>query len=289
MLMGHCHLFPGGLTDAARDEFGIPGTPEHLHSFMLSCGFSRAQAISPVENPPSASVKARMDGDADGLDWLLGQPHVGVDENAALIATAAIVPHRADALAKLEKALSAGVRILKFHPIIMQSDPQNAASAPFWKMAQEARMSVTYHTGGGDWQWTDKHAHPQAAAELARRYGGLVVLMAHCGVFGQRHLFDETIAAAELPNVYLDTTAALIQVGPQRWRDALDRLGCEGIVYGNDYPWVTRESVERELEFLDNLGLAGDEREAILGGNLRRLVKRDRGCSPGRRAGGQVD
>ena len=100
-------------------------------------------------------------------------------------------------------------------------------------------------------------------------------MMAHCGVFGQRHLFDEAVAAAaELPNVYLDTTAALIQVGPRRWADAIDRLGCRQIVYGNDYPWVTRESVERELRFLDNLGLAGAEREAILGGNLLGLVRR---------------
>lgn len=280
MLMGHCHLFPGGLAADRRDEFGIPGTPPHLHSFMLSCGFSQAQAISPVENPPSASVNARIDGDADGLAWLLGQPHVGVDENSCLIATAAIVPHRADALAKLEKALSAGVRTVKFHPIIMQSDPLDAASAPFWERAAEARMAVTYHTGGGDWQWTSQHARPQAAAQLARRYGGLVVLMAHCGVFGEVDLFDEALAAAvELPNVYLDTTAALIQVGPRRWADAIDHIGCEKIVYGNDYPWVTRESVESELEFLDGLGLAGDEREAILGGNLRRLVRRDPGSS----------
>ena len=41
-VMGHCHLFPDGLWEARRDEWGIPGTSEHLAGFAKACGFDKA-------------------------------------------------------------------------------------------------------------------------------------------------------------------------------------------------------------------------------------------------------
>lgn len=271
-IMGHCHLFPRGLAEAATDRAAKPGTAEHLRLFIKACGFDRALAISPVEDPEDTAVKARIDG-ADGVEWLLCQPHVGTGTENPLIPAAAIVPSRSDALEKLRRARAAGVRVLKFHPIIMRSDPLEERSRAFWREAEKSRMPLTYHTGGGAWGWHDRDAHPAVAARLASRHEGLPIMMAHCGVFGRTDLFEEAVKEASArPNLYLDTTAALGRVGVDRWHKALDRVGVGKVIYGNDYPWVTRESVEEDLEFLGGLGLGAAEKEKILGGNLRALL-----------------
>jgi predicted TIM-barrel fold metal-dependent hydrolase len=273
MLMGHCHLFPGGLGEEKRDEWGVPGTAEHLELFMRSCGFDQAQVLAPHEGPADPSVMARIDG--GGLEWLLAQSHVGVSRDAPLQATATIRPDHPGALDKLRAALSAGVRILKVHALIMRCDTLHPSCEPFWRAAEEAALPVTYHTGAGGWGWETAATRPAACVELARRYPGLSILMAHCGVFGDVDEFAEAVSACEeRPNLLLDSTYALLEVSLSRWRDAVTRLGPGRIVYGNDYPWVTRESVQRELERVDILAPRAVDRTLILGGTMRALLER---------------
>jgi len=275
MILGHCHLFPGGLGEAKRDAYGIPGTSEHLHGFMRAFGFQQAQVIGPYENPADPAVKARGRPGTDSLTWLLEQPHVGVDGSSALLPAATITPHEPDAAERLLRAQALGVRMLKVHPIIMRTDPLSPECRAFFEEAQKGRMPIVCHTGGGKWGWTDQHSRPQVCAELARRYPDLPILMAHCGVFAGVDEFNAAVAACPAhPNLYLDATAALLPVGLDRWKRALDLLGAERVIYGNDYPWISREGFEQELLFIDSLGLSTEGKDLILGGNLTGLWQR---------------
>jgi predicted TIM-barrel fold metal-dependent hydrolase len=275
MLMGHCHLFPGGRGAARRDEFGIPGTTEHLHGFVRACGFRQAHALAPHDNPESYNLEACIRDGRDGLEWLLAQPFVGVDENAELIPAATIQPQAADAVRKLARARAAGVRTLKVHPLIQRFDPLDAACEPFFRAAEIAHMPTVWHTGGGNWGWPTVHSSVAVCAQVAARCPGLPILMAHCGVFGEVDDFELAISACEAqPNLYLDITSATVRIGKARWRAALERISVERLIYGNDYPWATVSSVQQELEFFESLGLSADERAGILGDNLRALCRR---------------
>ena len=89
-VMAHCHLFPGGFGPDRRDEFGVPGTAEHLAGFIAAVGFDRAQALAPHE-PTGAPAKAvRRPDDRSNIRWLLDQPAIGVGDDATLLPTAAI-------------------------------------------------------------------------------------------------------------------------------------------------------------------------------------------------------
>jgi len=271
MLMGHCHLFPGGFGQSKRDALGVPGTAEHLVRFLAACGFDQAQILAPVEDPASPSVTSRIEN-ADGLDWLLGQPSVGIDAASKLLPAATINPSRKSAVDKLHRAISRGVRMLKFHPIIMRSNPLDQACQGFFAEAAHAGMPIVYHTGGGDWGWTADAARISVCAELAARHPRLPILMAHCGVFGQSDEFDAAVAACAVhPNLFLDTTFALLAVGRERWQKALGALGAARVVYGTDYPWISPAKVAEELAFIDSLGVPPAGRDLILGGNLLSL------------------
>jgi predicted TIM-barrel fold metal-dependent hydrolase len=277
MLMGHCHLFPGGRGECRRDEFGIPGTSEHLNRFMKACGFDQANVLAPHEGPEALNVEARIEGDQDGLEWLLKQPFVGVEETSVFLPGAAIRPDLPNAEEKLARAIAAGVHVLKFHPLIMRSNPLDASCEPFFRKAAKARMPMVYHTGGGDWGWPTDHGRVGVCAELAGRYPGLPLLMAHCGVFGGVDEFEQAVSACEShPSLFLDATHAMLNVGKERWHWALERIGAGRVVYGNDYPWATVDSVSREVEFIESLGLSAEEHACILGDNLRALYLRAR-------------
>jgi predicted TIM-barrel fold metal-dependent hydrolase len=96
--------------------------------------------------------------------------------------------------------------------------------------------------------------------------------MAHCGTFGGTDGFDAAVAACEEhPGVYLETTAALLTVGPDRWGKALSRLGPERVTYGSDYPFTSLSRIEEELALLEELDLDAAGKARVLGGNLRGL------------------
>lgn len=275
MLMGHCHLFPGCRGESRRDEFGIPGTSEHLHEFIRACGFEQAHVLAPHKDPESHNLEACIRSGEDGLEWLLRQPFVGVDDAAELIPAATIRPQVADAVQKLARARAAGVRTLKIHPLIQRVDPLDAACEPFFRSAGAAHMPTVYHSGGGGWGWPTVHSSVGVCAELAARYPGLPLLMAHCGVFGDVDDFEQAVSACEAhPNLFLDITSATVRVGEGRWLAALERISPERLIYGNDYPWVTVASVKRELEFFESLGLPAKDRAGIFGDNLRALCLR---------------
>jgi predicted TIM-barrel fold metal-dependent hydrolase len=116
--------------------------------------------------------------------------------------------------------------MLKVHPLIMRCNTLDPSCAPFRRAAADAAMPVVYHTGGGDRGWKTETTRPAACAALARAFRRLPLLMAHCGVFGGVDDFAEAITACrKCPNLFLDSTFALLGVGLDRWKDAVARLG----------------------------------------------------------------
>ncbi len=271
MIMGHCHLFPGGLEEK-RDRFGLPGTAEHLDGLLEACGFTQAQVLAPFEEPREQGVRSRAPEGRGALEWLLSQPQVGTDQEARLLATATICPDETIAVDRLHHARSLGVRLLKVHPLIMHVDLLSAECEPFFRAAEEDRLATIVHTGGGPWDWPPEMAHPDVCARLAERFPGLPLLMAHCGTFGGTDGFEASVTACRShANLYLDATGALHSVGRDAWKRALQCLGPQRVIYGNDYPWVSCETVRSDVEFIDSLGLTSTESQAILGGNLKAL------------------
>jgi len=269
MINGHCHLAPQGLKGYSEDEFGVPGTSEHLFNMITACGFEKAQVFAPFDNPESNKVQCRLDTGENSLDWLLQQSYVDSSEQSPLIPVAVIKPEMPDAVEKLEYAQGMGVRMLKYHPVIQRSDPRLAACKTFFARAERNAMSLVYHTGGSMWEWSYECSTPKVCSEIARDYPGIPVLMAHCGVFGDVEMFDEAVKLCkEVDNLYLDTTSALLRIGVDRWKRCVDTVGPEKIIYGNDYPFVDTKRIEAEVAFIKDLGLSESESDMVLGGNL---------------------
>lgn len=159
-----------------------------------------------------------------------------------IIPGCSINPLRADALSELERCRAAGARLVKVHTAIQGVDPSRPELDPFYKLAKDLGMVLTFHTGyeHSCTVVSQKFADPR---NLARPldHGGIVIA-AHCGTCAFWDAEDYYPPFVEMmhryDNLYGDTAvmASLI-----RWA-SMGRLSRESealrsrIVHGSDYP-----------------------------------------------------
>jgi len=124
-----------------------------------------------------------------------------------------------------------------------------------------------------------------AYVRLAREYPEATIILAHWGggLAFRGSAGDEALP----PNLYFDTAASPLLYDPGVFCQAVDRVGAAQIIYGSDYPLMLypREArVPNFNRFLGEIaasGLTPDERTAILGSNIRRLLSP--GLAPARK------
>jgi uncharacterized protein len=104
--------------------------------------------------------------------------------------------------------------------------------------------------------WRFVQAHPRVRIVLAHWGGGLPFYA----------LMPEVRAA--LGNVWFDTAATTLLYSPAIYRQTIELVGVDRILFGSDFPLL---GPRRQLRALDEAPLSREERAAIAGGNAARL------------------
>lgn len=200
-----------------------------------------------------------------------------------LLRTSTVDPTRgesvvADAVHQWER--TEGLVAIKLYPGYRHFYPHDPRLAPVFDFAARRGLVVMIHQGDTmDPDGLVKYARPIEVDEVAVRYRDVPIVLCHLG----NPWIEET---AELvyknPNVYTDTSGLL---GPpslpyfpamvERCRRLLAGLletvgGCDRVLYGSDWPL---ESIAAAVSVVEGLDLSREDREAILGGNARRLFR----------------
>jgi hypothetical protein len=135
-----------------------------------------------------------------------------------------------------------------------------------WDLCAEGGWPVLIHLGG-------EARTGRSALEVARRRPEVRYILAHGGL---PYIRESARAAAELPNVWLDTSGPLLDDGVLR--GLIRRPGPGRLIFGSDAPtglWseeggISWSGLRARYEGL----LSGGAREAVLEGNLTGLVSR---------------
>lgn len=254
---GHTHVWPDKI--AARALAGsVPdlermgdGTVSGLAAAMERGGIDRAVCLA-VANT-GAQVEA-ANAFAGGLDpsRFVGfgsvHPDLSPEENVA----------------SLERH---GLRGVKLHPFFQHyalDDPR------LWDTldALQGRFVVVTHVGAGSDPDANARCTPQMLVDLARRFPRLDVVACH---FGGYRLLEEAEELVAGLGVHVDTSwpPSLDQLDPARVRALIERHGPDRVVFSSDWPMA---DPGREVEAVRSLGLSDDDTEAVLGGNLARLL-----------------
>lgn len=188
-----------------------------------------------------------------------------------VISFGSVAPFAEDAVSELERLKENGIAGIKFHPYFQEFYVDDPRLANVYDKARELGFIVLFHAGS-DISFDDtERAEPKRLKEAARALGayeGNDVVLAHWGASMQTDkVLDELCGAP----VYFDTAFGLGYITEDEAREIVKTHGSGRILFGSDCPWSTPE---RELGFIEKLGLSGDELINIKELNAKKLLAR---------------
>jgi predicted TIM-barrel fold metal-dependent hydrolase len=133
----------------------------------------------------------------------------------------------------------------------------------------EGEFICLFHVGPETRGGENELATPRMVADIARAFPRLTIIAAHLGGY---HVHSEALEhVIGLPGVYLDTSwpPSIATVGADLARAAIERHGPDRVVFATDWPMADPGA---EIAAIEALGLSPSDTEAVLGGNMARLL-----------------
>jgi hypothetical protein len=230
-----------------NDPDGRKATPEEIVGGLDAAGHRRALVFAMHE----------PDGYGPANDAVLA---AAAASEGRLVPLARIAPDAAGAVDEARRCLQAGARGFKLHPRSDAFGLPHPVVEEVVALAHEHRAPVLFHAGRGI-----PHLG-EAVVDLARRYPGARLILAHAGISDLGWLADE---AAVLPNLFFDTA----------WWNVADHLQLYStippgrILYASDMPYgpglFTAFFFVRVAQAV---GLSLEAMRAIAGEQLDRVV-----------------
>ena len=249
----HADLLPDGAGwfDAhthtgQNDPDGMKATAQEIVAGLDLVGHERALVFTTME----------PDGYPEANDRVLAE---AAESQGRLLPLARLDPHDS-ALAEAQRCLDAGAVGFKLHPRAERFALHDAAIEEIVRLADERRLPIVIHAGRGI------PALGRDTVELAKRYPGARLILAHAGISDLSWIWRE---AEHLPNLFFDTA----------WWLVADLLALFAhvppghILYASDMPYG--HPVFNGLALLrcgTAVGLAPDVMAQIAGDHLSHLL-----------------
>ncbi len=188
-----------------------------------------------------------------------------------LVGLAAIQPAAgAAALRELERCVQGGVQgVGEMRPDIQGFSPDEATLAELARyLASRGLVWLSHASEPVGHLYPGKGTlTPEALYPFIQRYPELKIILAHWGGGLPFYALMPEVKAA-LKNVYFDTAASPYLYDRAVYRQAIDIIGVERVLFGSDYPLM---SPSRVLQEIGAAGLPEAARQDITGGNAGRV------------------
>ncbi len=155
-----------------------------------------------------------------------------------------------------------GFKGVKLHPDFQKFYIDEPVAEKFYRAVGE-NFPILFHTGDNRFEYSKPHR----LANMAKKYPSVTFIAAH---FGGYRCWDEVEVYKGLKNVYFDTCSSLAFISTEKAKSIIDMLGAERFFFATDFPmW----DASKELERFNKIPLDENEREMILSGNVKKLLK----------------
>lgn len=181
-----------------------------------------------------------------------------LQDHPELLGVACVNPLDPQAVDTLEALLQAGRLGLMISPLVHPFSFTDALVAPLASLCGEREVPIYSHVA------FRRGADSVDYIELARRFPRTNFILEHIGLGPADE--EATAAAAELDNFFVETSmdSYLHVLG------TVKRAGASKVIFGSEYP-LSHPALELTKVLL--LPISDGEREKILGGNIRQLLR----------------
>jgi len=191
-----------------------------------------------------------------------------------LIGFCTVQPQSLDAaIAEIERCAQNGARgIGELRPDIQLLDLEDESIiSPLMETIRKHRLILLTHASepaGHDYPGKGIIT-PDVLYPFITHYPDVTVVCAHWGGGLLFYALMPEVKKA-LQNVYFDTAASPFLYQPRIYSLATELAGADKILFGSDYPLLPQN---RLLQEIDSIALAKEEKDLILSGNAKRLLK----------------
>lgn len=255
----HCHVWPDHIADAmqAQRPAGLDvrfdGKVSGLLRTMDGAGIEKGLALG-------VAVKAATVARTNEF--------IGTVPRDRLVPFGTVHPDLPVA-ENLKHLRDNGIRGVKLHPLFQSvsfADPR--VHDILAALADEGITVVTHAGAGADEESNDRGA-PALLRKLADALPQLNLIACH---YGGYHRLDEAEEHVVGARVTLETSwpPSMTLLDPERVVALIRRHGADRVVFGSDWPMADPAV---EIAGIRALGLTQEEQDAILGGNLTRMLE----------------
>ncbi len=261
----HTHIFPDALAPRAKKSledstvhFGHPYsantemTAQSLMEHMAEWGVD-ISVIQPVVTKPSQTVTTNT--------WAANA------QNEKIIAFGGLHPETDDYKRDIDLICSLGLKGIKLHAEYQRFYPEEERMVRIYDYAFQKGLIVLHHAGFDPGMPEPFHSNPERFAAMLDKIEGGVFVLAHLGSSFMWDGVEEYIVGR---NVYLDTSMGFELYSNEQFLRIVKNHGAEKILFGSDSPW---SRADREIAVLNSLPLSEGEKQLILSGNAKRILK----------------
>ena len=256
----HAHIYPEKIAAKATDTIGIfydikmempAGTTENLLEDGKRAGISRFVVHSVATTAHQVRsinefIKREIDAHPEFIGFITLHQDLSEEEISA----------------EIDWALANNFKGIKLHPDFQKFYIDDENVEKFYRAAQD-KLPILFHIGDDRYDFSK----PARLAKMAKKYPKVNFIAAH---FGGYRCWSEVSVYQGLENVYFDTCSSLPMISTDLAKSIIDTFGAERFFFGTDFPmW----DAKGELERFYKLPLSEKEREMILSGNIKRLLK----------------
>ena len=256
----HAHIYPEKIAAKATDTIGefydikmeMPaGTPEQLLCDGGRAGISRYVVHSVATTAHQVrSINEFIRRECETHPEFIGfiTLHQDLSEE--------------DIAAEVDMAIANGMRGIKLHPDFQKFYIDGEEAEKFYRAAA-GKLPILLHMGDDRYEFSKPHR----LVKMAKKYPEVTFIAAH---FGGYRCWDDSPSYLGLDNVYFDTCSSLPFISTERAKELIDLFGADRFFFATDFPMWDATS---ELERFNKIPLSDREREMILSGNIKRLLK----------------
>ena len=208
-------------------------------------------------------------------------------ESTGLLSFGCMHPDYPDWKEELFRVSSMGLRGIKLHPIYQDVAFDDPRFLRMLDRAGELGLIVVTHAGLDIGFPGVERCSPEQILRAVRQVGPVKLVLAHMGGWRQWEqaeellvdlpvMFDTSFSAGELSPLESPqaggrhTPEELPMLNGKEFLRMIRTFGADRVLFGTDSPWSGQKD---SLDFLRSLPLEETEREAILGGNARDLLR----------------
>ncbi len=266
----HAHVYPDRL---APEWKPIKGTVNNLLRFMDELGIEKTVAFA-------------HDGGEETFDtvgWFANK----VKNIDRIVPFGVINPWREDAVADVRRMHEHGFKGIKLHPCVYKFSVVSEESYEVYEVAQEFNLFLVFHTGPHWYKLS--HYRPILFDQIAWDFPELRFSMEHVGgraffyeAVGviQNHIVYDNPATFTNPKgrIYAGVTNvfkkehAPFYLGSDLVLELRNLVMARHMLFGTDFPHLPVKDTQHAIECIERLDVAEEEKEAILGKNLERIL-----------------